>query len=85
MVTFFCLRQSIISQATKQILSEGDNEEDLQLLIHLANRMNIRRSACLPAGNLSEDPYTQLRQGILNYPVGQKSSRRRISLATSDL
>lgn len=57
----------------KQIVLESDNEEDLQLLLHLADRLNVRHSVYLPVSNLSDDQYTQLRQSILSYP-GQETS-----------
>lgn len=58
----------------KQIVLASNNEEDLQLLIHLADRLNIRHSAYLPVSNLSDDQYTQLRQSILTYSGQQTSS-----------
>lgn len=58
----------------KQVLLESNNEEDLKLLIHLADRLNVRHSDYLPVSNLSDEHYTHLHQSILDYPGQQTSS-----------
>lgn len=53
---------------------ESNNEEDLQLLLHLADRLNIRHSAHLPTSDLSDAQYEQIRHTILTYSGQQTSS-----------
>ena len=71
---FSYLRQSFMTDPMKQIVLEADNEDDLQLLLHLADRLNIRHSSPLPLSNLSDDQYAKLRQRILDYSGDQPSS-----------
>lgn len=61
-------------KAMIQVVFESSSEEDLQLLLHLADRLNIRHSAYLPVSTLSDDHYSQLRQNILTYSAPDTSS-----------
>lgn len=57
-----------------QIVLESDNDEDLKLLLHLADRLNVRHSAYLPVSDLADDQYAQFQQRILTYSAPQTSS-----------
>lgn len=68
------LRDILTRKIMTQIVLKSSNDEDLNLLLHLADRLNIRHVAHLPVSSLSDEEYARLQQRILTFSAPQTVS-----------